>query len=351
MSEVDQKDPPYARIAAEVRHRIETGELAPGSRVPSTREITARWGVAMATATKALAALRDQGLVRAVPGVGTVVAEGASAAPATLDSAPDRSPASSAGRAPARAAAVPGRRPARTPSARTPSARAAGNPAAGSPAREISARIVAAAIEVADAEGLAGVSMRRVATEIGVATMTLYRHVADKDDLVVQMIDAVFGQWRLPADPPEGWRERLEIAAQTLWSMFCRHPWLAPAMSVTRPQPAPAAIPYTEWVLAALDGHGLDLATRLTAHITLFGYVRGTAVNIELEAEAEATSGLGNDEWMDAQGPALRSIVASGNFPQLQQVFAADYDFNLDALFEFGLQRLLDGLAVLIGSP
>jgi DNA-binding transcriptional regulator YhcF (GntR family)/AcrR family transcriptional regulator len=317
VAEVDQKDPPYARIAAEVRHRIETGELAPGSRVPSTREITARWGVAMATATKALAALRDQGLVRAVPGVGTVVAEGATAAPGALDSAPGHSPASSAGRG---------------------------------PAREILARIVAAAIEVADAEGLAGVSMRRVATEIGVATMTLYRHVADKDDLVVQMIDAVFGQWQLPADPPEGWRERLEIAAHTLWSMFGRHPWLAPAMSVTRPQPAPAAIPYTEWVLAALDGHGLDLATRLTAHITLFGYVRGTAVNIELEAEAEATSGLGNDEWMDAQGPALRSIVASGNFPQLKQVFAADYDFNLDALFEFGLQRLLDGLAVLIGS-
>ena len=314
MVEVDQKEPPYARIAAEVRHRIETGELAPGSRVPSTREITARWGVAMATATKALATLRDQGLVRAIPGVGTVVVESASAAP--------------------------GRRPARAPGARV----------AGGPAREISARIVAAAIEVADAEGLAGVSMRRVATEIGVATMSLYRHVADKDDLVVQMIDAVFGRWQLPADPPDGWRERLEIAARALWSMFRRHPWLAPAMSVTRPQAAPAAIPYTEWVLAALDGHGLDLATRLTAHITLFGYARGTAVNIELEAEAEAASGLGNDEWMDAQGPALRSIVASGNFPQLEQVFAADYDFNLDALFEFGLQRLLDGLAVLIGS-
>jgi AcrR family transcriptional regulator/DNA-binding transcriptional regulator YhcF (GntR family) len=337
VSEVVQKDPPYARIAAEVRHRIETGELGPGSRVPSTREITARWGVAMATATKALAALRDQGLVRAVPGVGTVVAEGATAAAGARDSAP--------GRRPARTPST------RTPSARAPSTRAAADSAAGGPAREILARIVAAAIEVADAEGLAGVSMRRVATEIGVATMTLYRHVADKDDLVVQMIDAVFGQWQLPADPPEGWRERLEVAARTLWSMFCRHPWLAPAMSVTRPQPAPAAIPYTEWVLAALDGHGLDLATRLTAHITLFGYVRGTAVNIELEAEAEATSGLGNDEWMDAQGPALRSIVASGNFPQLEQVFAADYDFNLDALFEFGLQRLLDGLAVLIGSP
>src|SRR5258707_10107834 len=65
-------DPPYARIVAELRERIETGGLAPGDRVPSTREITRQWGVAMATATKALTALRQAGLVRSVPGVGTV---------------------------------------------------------------------------------------------------------------------------------------------------------------------------------------------------------------------------------------------------------------------------------------
>ena len=65
--------PPYAQIAAELRDQINNGTLAPGDRVPSTREITQRWGVAMATATKALAALRQEGIVRPVPGVGTVV--------------------------------------------------------------------------------------------------------------------------------------------------------------------------------------------------------------------------------------------------------------------------------------
>ncbi len=63
-------------------------------------------------------------------------------------------------------------------------------------------RIVAAAIAVADAEGLAGLSMRRVATELGVATMSLYRHVADKDDLLLKMMDAAFGECRFPARPP-----------------------------------------------------------------------------------------------------------------------------------------------------
>ena len=98
-------------------------------------------------------------------------------------------------------------------------------------------RIVAAAMAVADAEGLAGLSMRRVATEIGVATMSLYRHIADKDDLMLKMTDAAFGECRIPAHPPEGWRDQLELAARTLWAMFQRHPWLAPALSVTRPQP------------------------------------------------------------------------------------------------------------------
>src|SRR6476661_475965 len=66
-------EPPYARIVREIRRRITAGELRTGDRVPSTREITRQWGVAMATATKVLTTLQQEGLVSAVPGVGTVV--------------------------------------------------------------------------------------------------------------------------------------------------------------------------------------------------------------------------------------------------------------------------------------
>ncbi|HEX8628679.1 MAG TPA: winged helix-turn-helix domain-containing protein, partial [Catenuloplanes sp.] len=66
-------DPPYARIVADIRARIVAGELRPGDRAPSTRQITRQWGVAMATASKALAALRQEGLVHPARGVGTVV--------------------------------------------------------------------------------------------------------------------------------------------------------------------------------------------------------------------------------------------------------------------------------------
>jgi DNA-binding transcriptional regulator YhcF (GntR family) len=316
--------PRYAQIAAELRDQIEKGTLAPGDRVPSTREITQRWGVAMATATKALAALRQEGIVRPIPGVGTVVG--------------DRQPSHGRPLALASPATQPG------PAA----ARRRGT----SDSRLAPDRIVAAAIAVADAEGLAGLSMRRVATENGVATMSLYRHVADKDDLLLKMLDAAFDECRFPARPPAGWRARLELAARTLWAMFQRHPWLAPALSVTRPQPIPRGLACAEWVLSALDGHGLDPSTMLTIYITLVNYVRGTAMNLELEADAEAASGLNSEEWLETQGPALRAIVEAGRFSVFERITATDYDFNLGNLFEFGLQRLLDGLTALIdGHP
>jgi AcrR family transcriptional regulator len=209
-------------------------------------------------------------------------------------------------------------------------------------------RIVAAAITVADTEGLAAVSMRRVAAELGVAAMSLYRHVADKDTLVLRMIDAEFGELSLPSDPPPGWRERLEFAARALWAMFRRHPWMAQALSVTRPQLLTSTLAAGEWMLAALDGHGLDLATMFTAHITLFTYIRGTAVHLEYEADAEAATGLNADEFMDTQVARIQSMIAAGEFAVLGRLTETAYDFNLDTVFEFGLQRLLDGYAVLI---
>jgi hypothetical protein len=71
-------------------------------------------------------------------------------------------------------------------------------------------------------------------------------------------------------------------------------------------------------------------------------------VNVEREAEAEALSGMTNAQWVDTQQPALRAIMSAGRFPKLARLINDGYDFDLDALFEFGLQRLLDGLAALL---
>lgn len=322
----DRQAPRSGRIVAELRRRIESGELAPGERLPSTREITRRWGVAMATATRVLAELRREGLVRAVPGVGTLVG-------ATADR-PDGGDAE--------------------PTGAVPTAPRAARPRPAAVHRQTAAeqvltaeRIVAAAIEVADTEGLAAVSMRRVAVELGAATMSLYRHVADKDDLVARMTEAVFAETPPPPDV-DGWRERIELALRDMWAMFRRHPWLAPALSVSRPRLMPSAAPFTEYVLAALQGLGLDQATVFTIYLTLVNHVRGTAVNVEPEVEAEELTGLTADEWMDTQQAGLEAMLADGRFPTFRRFAMTSYDFDLDTLFEFGLQRLLDGIAALI---
>ncbi|MEU8607954.1 GntR family transcriptional regulator [Actinoplanes sp. NPDC048791] len=295
--------PPYRRIAEELRRRILAGELTPGDRVPSTRRLAGDFGVAIATATKALAVLRQQGFTRVRPGVGTVVAPRATVAPPRA--------------------------------------------ADGELSRE---RIVRVATAVADAHGLGELSMRRVAAELGVATMSLYRHVPGKDDLILLMIDAALGEERLPAVRPPGWRAGLIISTTLLWRLFRRHPWLAPAMSLTRPQPAPNGLLLVEWVLETLAPTRLDRRQRLYVHILLFSFARGIATALEPEAEALRETGVGSDEWMGSLAPP--SALSTDALPRFAELVESDdFDLDLDLLFRFGLARLLDGLDGWLNRP
>lgn len=297
--------PPYLRIVEDIRRRIDTGELRPGDRVPSARRITKDWTVAIATATKVLARLQQDGLVQVIPGVGTVVTPTEPAAPRP-------------------------RPPARSP---TP----------GELSRD---RIVRAAIEIADTEGLAALSMRRVATSLDAATMSLYRHVRSREELVLFMIDGALGSESFPPTPAATWRAGLETAARMQWRVFTVHPWLAPMMSVTRPQLAPNALKHTEWVLGALAPLGLTPGEMLRIHVLLFSYVRGIATNLEAEAEAQRDTGMDSDEWMAAQRASMATTFGTGRFTNLLLGLTDDddFEFDLEGLFEFGLGRLLDGL-------
>ena len=290
--------PPYRRIAAGIAARIAAGELAPGDRIPSTRQLTADHGIAMATATKVIATLREQGLVQPRPGVGTVVA--AQAGPAHRGETPaDRE------------------------------------------------RVVRAAVAIADAEGLGGLSMRRLAGELGMPTMSLYRHVSGKEELLLFMMDTVFAGDALPELSPgtDGWRACVEALARLQWSMYRRHPWLAQAISFTRPLLAPRAMAHTEWTMRALDGHGLAPDVLFLAAVTVANYIRGTAVNIEEEAQAEQETGLTDAQWLDTQQSRLGDILGSGRYPLMHRaVTDPALEFDVDRLMEFGLQRLLDGL-------
>ncbi|MGP4096675.1 TetR/AcrR family transcriptional regulator C-terminal domain-containing protein [Nonomuraea sp. KM90] len=295
---MDRADAPYLRIVEELRRRVAAGELAAGDRLPSTRQIVREFGVAMATASKVLSRLQEEGVARAVPGVGTVVA---------------------------------GRE---------------------APAQDLTRqRIVRAAIGIADGEGLAAVSMRRIATELGASAMSLYRYVAGKDELVHLMADTVYGD-DPPSDRiPRGWREQLELAMRQQWRIHRRHPWLAQAISLTRPEFVRNGMAHTERLLRAVDGLGLDANTMLHAALSLVNLVRGTAVSLEAEEQARTETGVTDDEWMQAREAELRELFTSGAFPTLAKVVAGPgLDMDLDSIFEFALRRHLDGLAVLVAA-
>jgi AcrR family transcriptional regulator len=174
--------------------------------------------------------------------------------------------------------------------------------------------------------------------------MSLYRHVGGKDDLLIQMMDAVLGEEPLPATPPDGWRASLEFSSRLQWKGFRRHPWLAPALSLTRPQLVPNGMRHTEWALRALEGLGLTQQQKIHIHIALFSHVRGLALSLEPEAQAEQDSGMTSDEWMETRQEEFFAVMRNGDFPMMLKMFTEDLDMDLDELFEFCMGRFLDGL-------
>ncbi|MFL1430009.1 MULTISPECIES: GntR family transcriptional regulator [unclassified Nocardiopsis] len=323
---------PYERVVADIRARIASGSLAPGDRVPSTRDITREWGVAMATATKALAELRRQGLVEAVRGVGTVVRDITAPAPPATPAASDTPPTPTPTPAPAP-------RP-REPRTRRPATRRRTPDSALT--REA---VVDTAIAVADAEGVQALSMRRVATDLGVSTMALYRHVASKKQLVALMIDRVYGELDLPDPAPEPWRAALELYASREWALYRNHPWAVSLTTVGGPVFAPGVMATTEWIMRVLVAQGRSPDAALEVITLLSAYTSGMALQATQAVVEEDELGVGVEDWWRSRVPELLEYGAAGDYPL---IYGVSGPAHVDGIFDQGLERLLDGLAPLI---
>ncbi|HEX2133296.1 MAG TPA: TetR/AcrR family transcriptional regulator [Actinophytocola sp.] len=206
--------------------------------------------------------------------------------------------------------------------------------------------IVAAAVEVADAEGLDGLSMRRVADALGVGTMSLYRYVPSKAELHDLMLDAVMGE-----DPPldlvtGGWRAGLERLARASLDGYVRHPWLLRA-SLTRGAMGPNQTATLDAVLGALDGIGLTGGERMAVVELVVGYVRGVAQQRVDANVARQRSGLSDEQFWTEFGPLLDAHLTQTRFPALNRLWR-DEEFDWVDTFEFGLARVLDGIERLV---
>ncbi|SDH32453.1 regulatory protein, tetR family [Sinosporangium album] len=213
-------------------------------------------------------------------------------------------------------------------------------------------RIVRTAIELADAEGLSAVSMRRVAERLGFTTMSLYRHVPGKAELVDLMRDEVMGEpAREDAGNEEvrrepGWRGAVTAWARAELALCLRHPWLVESTRV-RSLPGPNAVAGLDWALGVVAETGLP-PRQVVAVVTLVsGFIESAARQAVEALRMEQSTGVGEEEWWGERDSLFEHMH---RYPTLTRIYSeGGYHDPLDP-FEFGLQRVLDGIEVLIGE-
>lgn len=213
-------------------------------------------------------------------------------------------------------------------------------------------RIVMAAVQLAATEGLAAVSMSRVAKELGAATMSLYRYVAAKDELLTLMVDVATGLPPRPA-PDEDWRAGLTRWAWAYRVRLREHPWML-RVRISAPPNTPNQLCWLEDALRSLAGTRISPADKLSVVLLVSGYVRNdSALMADILASALA-SGSTLDQVMLDYGRSLRVLATQERFPEVHAVLASgvlDRADEPDDEFIFGLDRVLDGIEVLVRSP
>lgn len=205
-------------------------------------------------------------------------------------------------------------------------------------------RIVQAAIQLADADGLDAVSLRKVAAELDVGPMRLYGYIGTKEELLALMVDAVYAEIR-----PTGasWREVLCSLAQATRQAAHQHEWLADLLG-GRPQLGPNTLATGEAVVAAMDGVDLDTVVPATAAVN--AYVVGAVRREITERRAERASGMDRAQFQAGSGPYLLRTFATGRFPALARLVHDGPHLDADETFRTGLDFLLDGIEARIAG-
>jgi AcrR family transcriptional regulator len=201
--------------------------------------------------------------------------------------------------------------------------------------------LLRAAIELADKHGIESLSMRKLSQELGGGTMSLYNHVANKDDLLDGMIDAVFTEVDLPAQ--QGWRDAMRHRAISMRTVLTRHPWAVGLME-SRKAPGPATLRHHDAVIGCLLDAGFSIHLAAHAFAALDSYIYGFALQ-------EKSLAFGTPEETSELAKAFLRQFPTEQFPHLarltiEHVLQPGYDYGDE--FEFGLRLVLDGLEQLV---
>ena len=199
-------------------------------------------------------------------------------------------------------------------------------------------RVLAAAVALADQGGIESLSMRKLAQELGVEAMSLYHHVANKDDILDGLVDVVFGEIDLPTGE-DGWRAAMRQRAISAREALRRHPW-ATGLMESRPTPGAANLRHHDAVLGVLRGAGFSVQLAAHAYSLLDSYIYGFALQ-------EASLPFHTPEEAAQVAQAIMAEFPASDYPHLTEiavdhVLQPGYDYGNEYLF--GLDLILDGL-------
>jgi AcrR family transcriptional regulator len=205
-------------------------------------------------------------------------------------------------------------------------------------------RVIQAALAVADSGGLGSLTIRSLAKELGAKPMSVYYHVANKDEILDALVDVVFGEIQLPV-PGGDWRSQMRQRACSAREVLARHRW-AIGLLESRTDPGPANLRHHDTVIATLQAAGFSAELTAHAYALIDGYVYGFA----LQEAALPFQGV------DSVGDVAESIMkrmAEGEYPHLVHMATSyylqpGYDFGDE--FGFGLELILDGIERLLAS-
>ena len=204
-------------------------------------------------------------------------------------------------------------------------------------------RVLRAAIAWADANGIESLSMRKLGQQLGVEAMSLYKHVANKDDMLDGMIDVVFGEIDLPSDAAQ-WRTAMRHRAISAREALSRHPW-AIGLTESRMKPGPANLRHHNSVIGCLREAGFSIEMAIHAYSALDSYIYGFALQ-------EKSLPFDTSKQVGEVAELFMSQLPTGEYPYLAEtvvkhITKSGYEYGDE--FEFGLNLILDGLERLRG--
>lgn len=199
-------------------------------------------------------------------------------------------------------------------------------------------KIVTAAIDVADEVGLEAMTMKRVAERLSAGAMSLYRHVADKDELIAAMVEQVTDEYTHPDQAGLDWREAMHTLARQDWGAYLDHPWMLTATATTAPPFGTASLTVMEWALTALDELEMPPPVAARAIMTINNYVQGSARVLLGGSQAEAGDDPGRN-WQQRLAD-----VDLDAFPRLSRLIRHPLPDGERDWFADGLDVILDGI-------